>query len=96
MNMLTATKPRRPSADLLIFLADVGVGQCVGDLFEMWLKERSGAASQHCRQHHEGGPGVEGGGGGHMTQQQLEEDRRRDKRPQQLSSGQALVVGTET
>lgn len=80
----------------MIFLADIRLGQCVGDLLEMWFKERFGAATQHCSQHHEGGPGVGGRGWGcHMIQQQLEEDCRRDKGPQQFSSCQALVVGTK-
>lgn len=83
-------------ADLLVFLADVGLGQFVGNLLEVWFKEGFGAASQHRSQHHEGGPGVRGRGEVcHMIQQQLEEDGRRDKGPQQFSSCQALDVGTD-
>lgn len=78
----------------MIFLADVGLDQCVGDLFEMRLKEGFGAATQHCSQNHEGGPWVGGRVRGcHMIKQQLEEDGRRDKVPQQFSSCQALDVG---
>lgn len=77
--------------DLLIFLADVGLGQRVGDLCQVRCQQRSGAAVQHGGQHHERDPGVGGRGrGGQVVQQQLEEDGGRHKRAQQLRRRQAL------
>ncbi|KAG7242902.1 hypothetical protein INR49_018157 [Caranx melampygus] len=70
---------------------DVGLGQRVGNLFEMRFEEVFGAATQHRSEHHERGPGMRGRAGGcHVLQQQLEEDGRRHKGPQQFCSFQAL------
>lgn len=75
----------------MIFLADVRLGQGVGNLLEVGFKEGAGAASQHRSQHHEGGPRVgERGGSLYMAQKQLEEDLRRDKGSQKLSSCKTL------
>lgn len=95
-NRPTTTKPELPSADLLISLAHIGLGQSVGDLLDVWFKEGPGASSEHGSQHHEGGPRVGGRVWAcHVIQQQFEENRWRDKGPYQFSSCQTLKVETE-
>lgn len=77
--------------NLLIFLADVGLNQRIGNLREVRCQQRPGAAAQHGSQHHERDPGVGGRGrGGQVVQQQLEADGGRHKRAQQLGRSQAL------